>query len=368
MKVTLWVDALGPNPGGIGRYTWELSRGLPAIPDLEVSFYGRGRIIEDPAALMQAAPVPRRPRGLRKVGAWWDCRKLKGGLVHGPNYFLPDFAAHGIITVHDLSVFRYPDTHPAERVEQFERQFADSLGRASAIITDTETVRQELIADFGLEPGRITAIHLGVDTKFHPRAATECAGQLATLGVARGRYALCVSTLEPRKKIAELLDCWRRLPTRLREAYPLVLAGGAGWRNERLQGAIEDGQRDGWLRYLGFVDERLLPALYAGARLFLDPSLYEGFGLPPLEAMASGSPTIVAARSCLPEVCGEAVRYIDPENPDDMFDRIAHSLADEAWLRDAAARGPLQASKFRWDRCINETAALYRAVGSANGC
>ena len=176
------------------------------------------------------------------------------------------------------------------------------------------------------------------------------------------RYGLCISTLEPRKKILEFCLAWRRLPEDLRREFPLVLAGGSGWENEAIHNAIETGVAEGWLRHLGFVEEAMLPALYAGAALFVYPSIYEGFGLPPIEAMASGVPVIVSNRSCLPEVCGAAARYIDPDDEEDFASALLDSLEDAGWRSRAARMGLERASEFSWDRCVNETLAVYRKV------
>lgn len=362
MKITLCVDALSPNLSGIGRYTWELAKGLGKRDDLALQFFGRNRLIPEVSPLFTGAPLQRRRRGLRRLGAWWDSRKLEGSLVHGPNYFLPRFAKRGVITVHDLSVFRHPETHPIERIRSFEAEFDNSLRRADHVITDTETVRQELIEDFRLAPEMVTAIHLGVGSHFRPMEGEELRKALHPLGLKPKAYALCVSTLEPRKKISELLAAWQRLPSNLRAEYPLVLAGGTGWLNTELQQQVKLGVTEGWLRHLGFVDEAQLPALYAGAALFVYPSIYEGFGLPPLEAMASGTPVIVSSRSCLPEVCGDAPRYIDPDDPDQLLSSISDSLLDEAWRLEASRRGMARAGNFSWERCVEETVGVYRKV------
>lgn len=360
--ITLWVDALSPQPGGIGRYTWELCKGLKGHSGVDsVNYFGRNQRIDDPGALLRGEPLPRR-RGLR---AWWDKRILLNSLVHGPNYFLPDFAGQGVITVHDLSVFRYPETHPADRVRAFERSFMDSLSRALHVITDTETVRGELIETFGIRPESVTSVPLAADARYRPAEPDVLLPAIAQWDLRSGHYGLCVSTLEPRKKIAELMAAWRRLPRAIRDSYPLVLAGGAGWRNEELRVAVEQGVNEGWLKHLGFVDEALLPSLYAGAALFIYPSIYEGFGLPPLEAMASGTPVMVANRSCLPEVCGNAARYIDPDDGDGFLAGIIESLTDREWREQAAQRGLARAAQFRWDRCIDGTVDVYRAAARA---
>jgi alpha-1,3-rhamnosyl/mannosyltransferase len=293
---------------------------------------------------------------------WWERRRLGTSLVHGPNYFLPDFAETGIITVHDLSVFRYPETHPAERIAAFEREFLRSLSRASYIITDTETVRAEVIEQFSIRPETIKAIPLGIEPNFIPRTANDIAGSLRQWGLTADNYALCVSTLEPRKKISELLRAWQILPTALRDAVPLVLCGGAGWRNEALLGQVRQGVAEGWLYHLGFVDDEQLPALYAGASLFLYPSIYEGFGLPPIEAMACGTPVMVSDRSCMPEVCGDAARYIDPDDIAAFSAAIADALEDTVWQQNSTRSGLERCRRFTWDRCVESTVELYHGI------
>jgi glycosyltransferase involved in cell wall biosynthesis len=360
VRLTLCVNALEPHPGGIGRYTWELCKGLPHHPDVEsVNYFGRGMRIDDPAILLEGRLPARKPKFLRALGRWNDARVLRSGLVHGPNYFLPSFAESGIITVHDLSVFRYPETHPIERVRAFEREFASSVARARHIITDTGTVRNELIQEYSIAPERVTAVHLGVDPKFVPVDEDTLTPILAPLGLEPGGYGLCVSTLEPRKKIAELIGAWRRLPRMVRDRFPLVLSGGAGWRNEMLREHVETGMAEGWVRHLGFVDEALLPSLYAGAALFVYPSIYEGFGLPPLEAMASGVPVVVSRHSCLPEVSGEAARYVEPDDSEGFTAELEAGLTDESWRGEARRLGLMRAREFTWHRCIDSTVDVY---------
>jgi alpha-1,3-rhamnosyl/mannosyltransferase len=171
--------------------------------------------------------------------------------------------------------------------------------------------------------------------------------------------------LEPRKKISELLATWRNLPLSVRDAYPLVLCGGAGWQNAHLYDQIRNAVAEGWLRYLGFVDERQLAALYAGAAVFVYPSTYEGFGLPPLEAMASGVPIMVARRSCLPEVCGDAARYFDPDDGEDFVSALKECLLDRQWKEQSVRLGLDRARRYSWDRCIDGTVAIYLKVAGA---
>jgi glycosyltransferase involved in cell wall biosynthesis len=360
VNVTLVVDALSPQLSGIGRYVWELCSRVPLELSVDaVGYFANGRLIDDPRPLLageagrDVVRVPRwlRPRFIR--------RRLRNDIVHGPNYFLPTQADCGIITVHDLSVFRYPETHPADRIRDFERQFQHSLDRATHVITDSETIRQEVLREFGLDQRNVTAIPLGVSPQFHARPAAEVETELRSFGLVSGKYALCVSTLEPRKKIAELVAAWGALPEPLRRSNPLVLAGAKGWLNDNLHNAISDGVAGGWLKHCGFVRERSLPALYAGASLFVYPSIYEGFGLPPLEAMASAVPVLASDTSCAAEVCGNAAAYANPDDFEGFRSGITRALTDSRWRAEARSKGIERASAFSWEKCVAQTVAVY---------
>jgi alpha-1,3-rhamnosyl/mannosyltransferase len=363
MDVALWGDALQPQLTGIGRYTLELVRGLPADPRIgSVAIWEKHRRFDSPDALLTGAELPRHPRLLRRFLRWRDPRSLRNHLFHGPNYFLPDFVERGIVTVHDLSVFRFPETHPAERIKHFARDLPSSLERAAHVITDTETVRQEVIAEFGMPAHRVTAVPLGVSAAFRPHSTAELHEPLGRFGLHPGSYGLSVSTLEPRKKSGELIAAWRCLPAALRTRFPLVLVGAKGWSDGELIAAIEQGERKGWLLPLGYVPEAMLPILYAGAGLFIYPSIYEGFGLPPLEAMASGVPVVVADRSCMPEVCGDAAFLVDPDDVDGFAQVLARALTDEGARCTNVTKGLERARTYDWKRCISETIDVYASV------
>lgn len=373
MKLILAVDALVPPLTGIGRYTWELASHYKAVRDDfdSMRFFFAGRWVADPADLLQtpgaeALASRRKHRLLRAPKSWrqWRLgREIRGHVFHSPNYFLPDSVDSGIVTLHDLSVFKYPETHPAARIKHFERGFASTLARAAHLITDSESTRIEVIDYFGWSPERITAIGLGARPEFRCRDASGVASALDEYGLVHGEYSLCVSTLEPRKRIDRLLAAYLDLPPSLRARYPLVLAGSSGWRNETLREQIEQGEREGWLRYLGFVEETLLPLLYSGARAFLYPSIYEGFGLPVLEAMASGIPTLTSNSSSLPEVAGGSAWLVEPDDHDLLREGIEQVLCDDSWRKAAIARGLRVARTLTWERCAKRTLDVYRRFG-----
>jgi glycosyltransferase involved in cell wall biosynthesis len=367
VHIVLSVDALTPPLSGIGRYTWELATRLPAVQGIRVRFYREGKWISDLALLLNTAqPHIRRtwlqrqePRWLREARLTWDCR---GEVFHGPNFFLPACANIGVATIHDLSVFKYPETHPIERIRQYEREFDSTISRALHLIAVSEFMRQEIIAFLGWPADRITTVPNGVSGLFRPRVAAETADVMQGFNLKHGSYTLCVSTIEPRKKIDRLLSAYSRLPTALRARYPLLLLGGKGWKSEDIHKQIERFCAEGWLRYQGFVPESDLPALYAGASLFVYPSIYEGFGLPVLEAMASGVPVITSNCSSLPEVTGGAACLVEPDDEDALLDAIRMGLDDDIWKAQAVKAGLQVARRFTWDRCVEETVAVYRKV------
>ena len=367
LKLIFAVDALSPALSGIGRYTWELTQRLAQSESFSrVRYYRNEQWIKTPAALIDQSALRTKPliRLPRWVKNWYWHRTCRDQVFHTPNYLLPRYAENGVITVHDLSVFKFPETHPAARVRQFEKSFQQSLNIAAHLITDSEVTRQEVIAYFGWPSERISAIHLGVAAAYAPHPAAQLTPLLQRYGLSAGGYTLCVSTIEPRKRIDHLLIAYARLPQKLRTAYPLVLIGGQGWQSEALHEQIVTAQQAGWLHYLGFVDETDLPALYAGARLFIYPSIYEGFGLPVAEAMASGVPVIASNRSTLPEISAGAALLIDPDDIDAVTTAIEFTLLDESWRQAHIAAGLNVAASYSWDTCFQKTCGVYRSVNS----
>jgi alpha-1,3-rhamnosyl/mannosyltransferase len=319
--------------------------------------------------------LPRKmPWGLRRISKWlakpkWTRKpnwrkQCQGAVFHGPNFFVPDYADKSVITIHDLSVFKFPETHPKERIAQFSRDFERSLRKAMHIITDSEATRRELVAFTGLSEHKVSAIYLAAGADYRPRAIEAVQQYLSSYGLAYQQYVLCVSTLEPRKKIAVLVAAYRLLPAALRQRVPLVLVGGKGWLNDALHHEIDKATAEGWLKYLGFVQESDLPLLYAGARSFAYPSIYEGFGLPVLEAMASGVPVITSNRTSLPEVTQGMALHVEPDDIDELKEAILKSIEDNNWRAAIIPQALAVAGRYSWSRCIRETVAVYRKIDS----
>ena len=265
-----------------------------------------------------------------------------------------------MVTIHDLSTHTLASFHPPERVRFMHLEIEAALQRATLLLTDSEFTRQEVASYFHWPLERVRAVPLASAAEFYPRGTAEIAPVLNQYGLSPGAYCLYVGTIEPRKNIDRLLDAYALLPPAVRKAWPLILAGYRGWNSDALHARMRVAQAAGWLRYLDFVPAGHLPPLYAGARLFVFPSLYEGFGLPVLEAMASGVPVVCSTASSLPEVVGDAAATCDALDVDALSQLIAAGLQDEPWRMAATQKGLQRAARFSWQRCATDTIAAYQ--------
>lgn len=386
VKVFLDVSAVRYPLTGIGRYVFELSRHLPiADPALQIEYVAGASRSELPPALPVAGDAAVAPgKRAARLKAWlahfpvvlrahdWLSsfrllRALGGesGVFHGPQFRLPRLGVPGVVTIHDLSVYSWADCHPAARVAATRMHIESALRRANHVITDSAFTRQELIDKFGLPERAVSAVSLACSEDFHPRNEADLESLLRVFGLQYRSFAFFSGTIEPRKNIDRLIDAYSRLPLALRMQHPLVLCGYRGWKSDDTHARISRAQAEGWLRYLGYVDEQVLPQLFAAARLFVFPSLYEGFGLPVLEAMASGVPVLCAASASLPEVAGDAALLFEPQDVDGLTEGLLRGLEDTHWQAEAQARGLARAAVFSWQRCAAETAGIYRRVWSA---
>lgn len=377
MKVILSVDAIKFPLTGIGRYSYELAKQLQLQNNIELLFFNNGRFTDKLPELESLNPSGNRwlHSKLRKndliVQSYQWLTELKNkyalkghedAVFHGPKYYLPRFNGFSVATFHDLSIFTHKQYHPPERVRFMEIELSKTLLRAKMLITDSEFTRQELATYFGYPLSKIRSVPLACSDDFHPRDEIDALSVLSKFGLLYGKYTLYAGTIEPRKNIASLLNAYSALPNDVRERCPLVLVGYHGWQSEDLHERIEAAQREGWVRYFGYVTDNDLPYLYSGASLFFFPSHYEGFGLPVLEAMASGVPVICSNASSLPEVVGDAALMFEPNDVDALVKLILMGLEDDTWRMTAIEKGLRQASNFCWEQCALQTVEVYREL------
>ena len=383
MKVILSVDSIKFPLTGIGRYTYELAKQLQIKKNLELQLFSNGTMViglpnhgegkankslvaELRMQLRKSNLVTRVYQALVGIRSQIALRAHSEAIFHGPGFYLPKFSGHSVATFHDLSIFTWAHCHPPERVRFMQRELKLTIKSASLLITDSEYTRQEIASYFGYPLDKIRTVPLACSSDFHPRDAVKSNPILNKFGLSHNGYTLYAGTIEPRKNIESLLDAYAELPDSLRSRWPLVLAGYQGWQSEVLHQRIEAAVTAGWARYLGYVANDDLPILFAGARLFVFPSHYEGFGLPVLEAMASGVPVVCSNSSSLPEVAGGAALMCDALDVDKLTQLIVIGLEDEPWRVEAVAKGLAQSSKFSWERCAKETIEVYRELANRN--
>lgn len=392
MNLVLSIDAIQPPLAGIGRYAWELATRLPKHTEIDSirftadGFWRKMPLLQEAKHeaknSIQVSNTIVEPRlnfkGRLRQGLgqlpWFSTMHTKflpfatsfqlaglsDGIFHGPSYFIPKTRLTNVVTMHDLSIYRFPHWHPRTRVDRMRQLMPVSAQRAQIVLTDSEATRFEVIREFDLHPDKVRSVLLGVDHNYFPRKESELTEVLAQYGLSSGRYSLFVSTIEPRKNIANLIAAYRKLPIATRLQWKLVLVGGKGWQSEEIHAAIDAATAEGWLIYLGFVDQRCLPYLYAGCRLFTYPSWYEGFGLPIAEAMASGVPVLTSNCSSMPEVAAGAAVLVEPGDVVDITEKLQYALENETWRSQAIERGLLRAAQLTWDNCVAGTVAAYR--------
>lgn len=283
-------------------------------------------------------------------------------VYHDPNFIPFRFRGPTVITVHDVSWVRYPQYHPAHRLALLRANFPRALERADRIIVVSDFVQDELQACFPVARDKVRVVHNGVSSRFRPHSPDATRDVLARHRLVHGQYFAAVGTIEPRKNLHTALAAHARLPAPVRCRFPLVLIGVEGWLTESLNVALEGGLREGSVRRLGYVSDDEIPVLTAGALSLVYPSVYEGFGLPVLEAMASGVPVLCSTAPALREVAGEAGLMRDATDVDGFSEAMLALIEDGALRERLIAAGNVRARSFSWRRTADETLAIYREI------
>ena len=361
--------------GGIGRYVRELTAALAALDAandyrLFVSGAAKGALPAAPAANLAWRPTAISPRWLARI--WQRARlplpvELFTGnvdLYHATDFVLPHTwgSTRTLLTVHDLSFVRVPEAASPPLKAYLDAVVPRSVARADHILADSAATKDDLIELYETPARKITVLYSGVDQRFRrvgDRRALEAVR--AKYGLAGGPYILSVGTVQPRKNysrvIAALADV-RASGLDLRYA----IAGGKGWLEDEMQRTIAATGMDDCVHILGYVDDEDLPALYSGSRMLLMPSLYEGFGLPLLEAMACGAPVITSNVSSLPEVAGDAAILIDPTDSAALRDAIIAVETEPNMREQLVEKGYRQAKRFTWRRSATQLLSVYRGL------
>jgi alpha-1,3-rhamnosyl/mannosyltransferase len=289
------------------------------------------------------------------------CRAAPYDLYHEPNFIPWESDLPTVVTVHDLSVVLHPEWHPRERVEFHERHFERGLNRCRHVVTVSECMRRSLINDLGFRHDKVTAVPNGVRSEFRPMSPSEIAPTRMRLGLPL-EYLLYVGTIEPRKNILMLMRAYCGIDEALRTRCPLVLAGSWGWEFGPVREYYDAEARHRGVLHLGYVADELLPALCNGAVAMVYPSLYEGFGLPPVEMMACGGAVLASTAAAVREVCGRRACFIDPNDEAGWREAMRCVIVDQDWRAELSSGTVEHAARYTWRRCAAETWQVYERL------
>jgi glycosyltransferase involved in cell wall biosynthesis len=378
---------------GVGKYALNVARGLKKLaatgargaPDAPNYTYYYGyyspRLLDINAPDALKTPLD---RGLERIGRAKEAvkkvpvlrdiaregksvvnalsiKRRSFDLYFEPNYIPLSFRSRKtVVTIHDFSFIDHPEWLPPDRARYFSRHFHKKIGRADRIIVVSDFIRNEAIRLLDIEPERIETVYHGFDRSiFKPLAGKSVAAARARYNLP-GRFILSVGSMEPRKNVETLVRAYMSLDASVRREVKLVLAGFEGWRNKAIFKEIARAGDD--VRYLGYVTELELAGLYGLSELFVFPSLYEGFGLPVIEAMASGAPVVASSTSSLPEVCARAARLIDPYDVNDLKNGMLDVLTDEKLRTGLREKGLERARFFSWEKSAKEHFRIFSDV------
>ncbi len=388
MQIGIDYTSAARQRAGIGRYTRELVSALLALDDRHdyTIFAATGALPEARwlAEVERLRTIHSRQLAIRTVPIsddWmarlWHRLRLPVPIElitgHLDAFYSPDFTlpptrrgTRTLLTVHDLSFLRHPDTFVPTLRRYLAHVVPRSIEHADIVLADSVHTRSDLVSLLAVPGEKVEVIYPGVDARFRPDSATATdraqhshnalADDLRSCyDVDDTPYVLSVGTLQPRKNYVRLIEAFGRTRRRLRGDLQLLIAGSRGWLCEDV---FSEADRHEHVRLLGFVEDEHLPDLYRGAALFALPSLYEGFGLPALEAMACGTPVVCSNTSSLPEVTGDAALLVDPWDVEALGVAMERALTDPELRRGMIDRGLQRASRFAWPRAARQLSSV----------
>jgi glycosyltransferase involved in cell wall biosynthesis len=368
LKVALDATPLLTTRAGVGEFCWRALQALAPRADLRVGAFAvswrrrhgiRSQLPTGVAVLDR--PMPARP--LHWSWSYWPFPPIelfigRTDVVHGTNFVVPPaWRAATVVTVHDLTPVHFPHlVEPATLA--FPGLIKKALRRGAWVHTPSQFVAQEVIDVFGASPERVRVVHLGVVPRPVPAAGAQRAGWAGRPEWVQ-EYVVAVGTVEPRKDLPTLVRAFGAI-ARGRPGLALVIAGPDRWGSPQLDEAVAASVVRDQIVRLGWVEEDVRDALVAGARALAYPSLYEGFGFPPLEAMAAGTPVVTTRSGALPEVLGDAAYFVEVGDSDALAEALERLVDDDGLRQDLVRRGLQRAALYRWEACADGLAALYR--------
>ena len=377
MKVVINASSLASPLTGIGRYTYNLALELIKNNDIELSLFNGRQLTNVLPTLLDYKDqkhktylkslirdsVPYSHKFLRLLREYLFKKsiiKSSFDIYHDPNYLCYESHIPTITSVHDLSWIKHPELHPPARVRAMNNYFEKSLANSAHIITDSKFIKSELQSIFNYPEKNISTIMLGADDSYRPRTEVDCLSVLRNIGINYKKFILSVGTIEPRKNIKTVLSTYCLLPIPIQDEYPLVIIGMKGWLEKDNIRSIRMLAASKKVIFLDYIDDAKLAILFSSAKLLFYPSLYEGFGLPVLEAMASGTSVVTSNVSSIPEVVGRDSILHDPLDDDQFSQSIQRLILDNEYRKNYEEKLILRSKEFSWKKCSTQTINVYK--------
>lgn len=394
MKVVIGTNSLTGQLTGIGHYTRSLVEGLGRSEDIDelrlLSHGLLGKVLtpgspSEPTLHRKQKDSPEKGSSIlgklrpvmsrsRLIVELYDImisltssvslsRYGPGDFFHSPDFQFAKFPGKTVVTIPDLSTISFPEFHPASRVAYINRHIQRAVDGADHIVAISDFVKREIQEKFGVADDRITTVYPGVDPDFAPISSANFKITAMNPRLEYKRYFIFVSTIEPRKNLGRLLESYKYyLETEGASSLPLVVVGLPGWKSEHVHEELMRLATTGHVIYLGYVSRDKLRSLLAGARALLFPSLYEGFGLPVVEAMRSGTAVLTSKNSAMSEIAGTGALLTDPLEPKDICEKVSQLHHDTLLVNSLAQKGLDLSRNFTWEICARNTISLYKSL------
>lgn len=368
MAAEIVIDARFVNTG-LGTYTYNLIAGLGAAHKSEfmVRAIVNPRNVDPVAAICERVAVVNTP--IYSLGEQMEIRRVASGcdLLHVPHYNAPLlYRGCLLVSICDLIHIMEPAFRRTLASWCYARPMLNLAARkAEHVITLSAYSKVQIVERLGIAPSKVSVIYCGVGPQFYPQDHEQCAAQVSKAFSIERPYLLYVGNLKPHKNVSRLLRAMAIMREKQVDPQLLVVGDDAVWKPALVQECARLGLQD-VVSFVSWVSDDLLPVLYAGAELVIQPSTLEGFGLPVLEAMACGTPVACSNAASLPEVGGDAAEYFDPYSVEDMADAIERVLSSTSRRAELRQKGFLQAARFRWDECVRQHAKIYRGLLGLN--
>lgn len=363
---------------GVGKYTFNLIKAVSkSMDENELHLFVNERLEKIESTNIQFHHTGVTPEMHPQQELWENIylplslKRNKINIFHSPAFFLPLFTpgTKKIVTIHDLAVFKFPETFPFRFSNYLQFMIKLSVKSADKIIAVSNFVKDEIINILKVEPDKITVIYEGIDEMIkgqgsHCREALQRevgVDNFKETRVLTHGFILYTGTIEPRKNIINIIKSFNILKDK-GLPYKLVLAGKKGWLSETIFEEVKRSRFKDDIILTGYIPDEELKLYYSACDVFVYPSLYEGFGLPPLEAMACGAPVVVSDIPVFRETLSESALFINPESPQEMADGIVRVLNDDNLRRNLKKKGDEQVKKFSWERTATETLETYKKV------